>query len=465
MLTPAVLVWFRDDLRITDNPALTEAMDVARSTGASVHAVYLAHEPGPRAHGAASLWWRHQALGSLAESLAQLGVQFHIVTGDALSILPQLVQRWPAQLVVVNRRYEPAAAAIDERVRAAVLAHGAQFRDFPGYLLAEPGDISTATGGSYQVFSPFFRRLSELLAEVPVPELPAPQPLTPGTAVDNSAALRDINQLGWQRPWADSLAQEWTAGEAAALAELELLPQRVHSYAQQRDFPAITGTSLLSPRLRVGELSVGQVWNRSAQFPEFRRQLGWRDFAWHRLAAHPQLAQRNIRPDFDHFPWDSGGQVDSQGNALSPDAEELSAWCQGRTGIELVDAGMRQLWHTGIMHNRVRMVAASFLVKNLGIDWRAGERWFWHTLVDADPAANPFNWQWVAGSGDDAAPYFRIFNPLVQAQRFDPKGQYRQRWLPVLDPQYPEEPLVDVLQSRLAALAAYDAMKNQQDKG
>ncbi|AEX71079.1 cryptochrome/photolyase family protein [Corynebacterium diphtheriae] len=442
----SVVVWFRDDLRVHDNPALMKAWELVRANPADLHAVYIANEVGVRPLGGAVKWWLHHSLLALSEQLAQRGVRLHVLSGDPLTLLPQLVTSCGATAVTMNRRYDPAARSIDDAFVADASAHDVEVYDFPCHLLAEPGEITTTTGGSYKVFTPFSRNLRDAIGDLPLDTLAAPPKAE--QPIDDTETQAAIAQLGWDAWWAASISKAWTPGEPAAREALAELDDILPRYLDDRDRPDIDGTSRLSPRLRFGELSVAEVWNHAHTSEGFRRQLMWRDFAWHRLDAHPDMATVNIRPEFDRFPWD-GGDFEA----------ELNAWCHGRTGIALVDAGMRELWATGTMHNRVRMVAASLLVKNLGIHWRHGEQWFWDTLVDADPASNPFNWQWVAGSGDDAAPYFRIFNPDTQARRFDPDGTYRTRWLPIMSADYPVEAIVDLKESRLRALDAYNACK------
>ncbi|MDN5821706.1 MAG: DNA photolyase family protein, partial [Brachybacterium sp.] len=252
--------------------------------------------------------------------------------------------------------------------------------------------------------------------------------------------------------WAGGLRQTWTPGEAGARRKLDALEDVLDDYAEDRERPAVAGTSSLSPHLRFGEISPHEVWQRSLELGRgtghdtFRAELLWREFAWHRLFQLPDLAHRNVRAQFDAFAW-------------REDTEELHAWQHGRTGIDLVDAGMRQLWRTGWMHNRVRLVVGSFLTKNLRLHWRCGEQWFWDTLVDADEASNPFNWQWVAGTGDDAAPYFRVFNPERQQERFDPEGRYVRQWVPEIGTSDRDAPIVDLSASRRDALAAYEDVR------
>ena len=443
------IVWLRDDLRVGDNPALRAAVD----RGGPVAVVYLLDDvsPGVRPLGAASRWWLHGSLSALAAELEARGGRLTLRNGPAEAVLPALVRELHADAVFWNRRYG-AAREIDARLKTALRADGIQVESFSANLLVEPWTVTTATGGPYRVFTPFWRAAQERPFRA---EIAAPAEID-GTAIDGD----DLD--GWHllptRPdWAGGLRAAWTPGEASAHSRLEHFARHELADYHRRDEPAVEATSRLSPHLRFGELSAVQIWNRMhdglapaarRNAPKFLSELGWREFNWNILFQAPDLATKNLRPEFDAFPWSE------------PSPEDLSAWQRGRTGIPLVDAGMRELWSTGSLHNRVRMVAASFLIKNLLIDWRVGEQWFWDTLVDADEASNPGNWQWVAGSGADAAPYFRVFNPELQAAKFDPHGEYLDRWVPERhEPGYPD-PIVDLAQSRRDALAAFEHIKS-----
>jgi deoxyribodipyrimidine photo-lyase len=310
--------------------------------------------------------------------------------------------------------------------------------------------VQTGSAAPYSVFTPFWRACRAMAA--PRTPLPEPRHVRASRSRIVSDDLDSWDLLPAKPDWAGGLREVWEPGESAARSRLrEFLRSDLHDYDRTRDEPSAGVTSQLSPRLRWGELSPHTVWHESVRAGgdagRFLSELGWREFAAHTLFYNPDLATRNLRREFDAFPWPR----------LEP--THLRAWQQGRTGIPLVDAGMRELWHTGVMHNRVRMVTASFLTKNLLIDWRLGEQWFWDTLVDADGASNPFNWQWVAGSGADAAPYFRVFNPELQAKKFDPDGAYVARWAPEYRNGDRPEPIVDLTQSRRAALDAYDSMR------
>jgi deoxyribodipyrimidine photo-lyase len=434
------VVWLRDDLRLADNPALTTAAE----RGEPVVLVYVLDEesPGIRPLGAASRWWLHN-------SLAALGGHVVLRRGAAEDVIPALVAETGAGAVFWNRRYG-AAREIDARLKARMRGEGLDVRSFQANLLVEPWTLTTATGGPYRVFTPFWNAARALPFREPLPE-PA---VDWGTA--RSDTLEQWRLLPTAPDWAGGLREAWNPGEAGAHERLESFVEERLAYYHRRDEPAVEATSRLSPHLRFGELSPFQVWERlhgpmsaaaRTNAPKFLSELGWREFNWSILFHLPELAERNYRPAFDAFPWSE------------PRREELAAWREGRTGIPLVDAGMRELWSTGVMHNRVRMVVASFLVKNLLVDWRVGEQWFWDTLVDADEASNPGNWQWVAGSGADAAPYFRVFNPELQREKFDKDAAYVRRWVPEYGtPAYPE-PIVDLANTRRDALAAYDTVR------
>jgi deoxyribodipyrimidine photo-lyase len=440
-MTPAI-VWLRDDLRLADNPALTAAAE----RGEPVVLLYLLEEGDEaiRALGAASRWWLHHSLSALAES-----TNAHLVLkrGRAEQVIPALVAETGATAVHWNRRYS-AAREIDARLKSQLRDSGVEAHSHHANLLFEPGTILTAEGTPYRVFTPFWRACSALPVREPLP-VPA---VTWGTAESDS--LDEWALLPTRPDWAAGLRAEWTPGEVGARARLQTFLATGLPLYHRRDEPAIAATSRLSPHLRFGELSPFQIWHAAsgghANAAKFLSEVGWREFSWNILFHSPHLATENYRPAFNAFPW------------TEADPEELEAWRHGRTGVPLVDAGMRELWTTGYMHNRVRMVVASFLTKNLLIDWRVGEQWFWDTLVDADAANNPASWQWVAGSGADAAPYFRVFNPQLQAAKFDPQNEYVGRWVPEFDSADYPQPIVDLGESRRRALAAYDQVKAAQ---
>ncbi|MGN6743660.1 MAG: cryptochrome/photolyase family protein, partial [Amnibacterium sp.] len=420
---PAV-VWFRNDLRVSDHPAL----HAAHVSGAPLVLLHVLDDTGTAARrlGGASRWWLHHSLSALAASLEKRGATLTLRSGPAEEVVPAVLRETRAAQLHLNHRYAPGERAQDRAVRDAAAALGVEVHGFTGSLLHEPGDVVTGDGRHFSVFTPFFRALTRHGA----PRSPYPAPSTLRGVADppRSERIEDLGLLPVAPDWAAGLRETWTPGERGAHRRLDdFVHHRLERYAEERDLPAKEATSRLSPHLRFGEVSPYQLWHRvrraeasAAVQDRFLTELGWREFDYDLLATHEHLDTENVHRDFDRFPW------------AEPDRRVLRAWQRGRTGVPLVDAGMRQLWRTGWMHNRVRMVAASFLIKNLRLDWRIGEQWFWDTLVDADPANNPAQWQWVAGSGADAAPFFRVFNPVTQATRFDPDGEYIRQWVPEL---------------------------------
>jgi len=412
-----VLLWFRRDLRLDDHPALT----AAAAAGRPLLPVFILEEEAPWAPGGAARWWLHRSLAALAETLAARGLPLILRRGDPVAVLPELAAAVGATAVHWSRRYEPDARAHDRRVSAALREAGVEAGVHPGALLSEPWTIATGQGGPYRVFTPYARTFGrEVRPGAPLPE---PRGLRAPAAAPPSPALSDLG-LDPGPLWGDGLAAAWTPGEAGARALLgRFLDGPLAAYAERRDLPARTGTSRLSPHLHWGEISPRRVWHAAAAAgpaaEPFLRQLVWREFAHHLLHHFPHTVREPLRAEFAAFPWDG-------------DPGLLPAWRRGETGYPLVDAGMRELWTTGWMHNRVRMVVASFLVKHLLLPWQEGAAWFLDTLVDADQANNVFGWQWSAGCGADAAPYFRVFNPVLQSRRFDPDGAYLRRWLPEL---------------------------------
>ncbi len=447
------LVWLRDDLRIADNPALRTAVDAGRP----VVVFFLLDEEsaGIRELGGAARWWLHHSLSALAADLESRGASLVLRRGAAAVEVPKLVSDTGASAIYWNRRYGGPQRTVDAALKTRLRDDGIEVQSFAGSLLNEPWTVTTAEGNPFRVFTPFWR--ASLGTGSPRHPLAAPREID-GASAPKSDSLDSWQLLPTRPDWAGGLRDSWEPGEAAAHRQLDaFVGGALELYANHRDNPGVDATSRLSPRLRWGELSPYQVWHAATR-PElsaaakknaddFLREVGWREFNWNILYHFPELATKNFRPDFDAFPWEK------------PQRSELEAWQRGRTGIPLVDAGMRELWHTGVMHNRIRMVTASFLIKNLLIDWRVGEAWFWDTLVDADQASNPGNWQWVAGSGADAAPYFRIFNPELQATKFDAGREYQRKWIPELDSDDYPDPIVDLKQSRREALDAYDAVK------
>ena len=476
-----VIVWFREDLRLSDNPALSAALE----TGHPVVPLYILDEQteGLRQPGAASLWWLHHSLASLSESVSNLGTDLILKRGATAAIIDEVIAETEAEHIFWNRRYGGGEIELDKRLKADLSDRGIQVDTFNGRLLNEPWTIRTSGGTPFQVFTPYWK--AARAASVPVQPLPAPEAIPAWSGSIGSDDLNSWDLLPVRPDWSKGIAACWTPGEAGAAERLsDFLDNGICKYASHRDEPAVEATSRLSPHLAFGEISPLQI-RCAVEWPEssggennerkFMSEIGWREFCCHLLFQYPDLASVNIQSRFDAMEWAEPGDA-------------FEAWKTGRTGYPLVDAAMRQLWRTGWMHNRCRMVAGSFLVKHLQIDWRLGEQWFWDTLVDADPANNPAGWQWIAGCGADAAPYFRIFNPILQSRKFDTKGRYIREFCPELanlpdddihapweaDPEtleaagvtlgatYPH-PIVDHGKARKRALAAYDAVKNAAD--
>jgi deoxyribodipyrimidine photo-lyase len=423
--SPAIL-WFREDLRLTDNPAF----DMAARSGRPLIFLYIREAgPGaPRAHGGASRWWLEKSLLSLKTSLEAIGGKLVLRTGDPQVVVPALVRETDAGAVYWNRRYALPERNTDAAIKKGLKDRGIDCESFNGRLLAEPWEITTGSGGWYKVFTPFWRALQARYKSTD--PLPAPGKIK--SAAAESESLSDWTLHPSKPDWAGGLADMWDPGEAGARKRLDdFLDGPVNDYARTRNLPGLpSGTSRLSPHLRFGEIGPAQVWRAvqarlaahhadEASARVFLSEIAWREFSYTLLYYNPDLASRNYNSYFDRMSWRS-------------DEVAFSAWCRGETGYPIVDAGMRELWTTGWMHNRVRMIVASFLTKHLLLPWQKGEEWFWDTLVDADPASNPASWQWTAGSGADAAPYFRVFNPISQGQKFDETGAYVRKWCPEL---------------------------------
>lgn len=457
--------WFRQDLRLSDNPALTRAAALG-----TVLPVYILDDEtaGEYAMGGASRWWLHHSLTALSKDL---GGNLNCYRGNAQTILKDIARRYQVTAICWNRCYEPWRVRQDTGIKEVLKQDGFNVESFNGALLWEPWEVRKENGTSYKVFTPFYRKGCR---NAPMPRRPLAKPRVLNTLYDPDAlkpsALNLLPSVNWYR----QLEPHWNVGECSAQDCLRMfLDEKMADYKEGRNFPAKSYASRLSPYLHFGEISPNQIWHavqmrgEDANTDCFCSELGWREFSYHLLYQFPALPYKNLQSKFDYFPWKNN-------------PEALRQWQRGYTGYPIVDAGMRELWQTGYMHNRVRMVVASFLIKNLRIDWRDGARWFWDCLVDADLANNSASWQWVAGSGADAAPYFRIFNPVTQGQKFDPDGAYTRRFVPelkhlpdkylfnpwkapesalmqagvVLGENYPM-PIVDVAESRLAALQAF----------
>jgi deoxyribodipyrimidine photo-lyase len=480
---PTSIVWFRQDLRLDDNPALRAA---ARQGGPVLPVfVWAPEEDQPWEPGAASRWWLHHSLKALDHALREKGSRLILRRGPSLEALSKLARETGATKIFWNRRHEPAAREQQQKLIQAWTKNGLEANDLSGALLFEPAHLNTSSGRPFQVFTPFWKAC--LASSEPAKPLPPPRRLAAPARWPASLPLQALD-LEPKVNWAAGMKEIWTPGESGARARLRRFGvPLLTKYNEGRDHPGVEGTSRLSPHLHFGEISPRRVWQQVRRVqarlaangrggwktgPEaYLRELGWREFAAHLLHHFPNTTRQPLREKFEHFPWRS-------------DKKALAAWRQGRTGYPFVDAGMRELWTTGWMHNRVRMVAASFLVKDLRISWLEGARWFWDTLVDADLANNTLGWQWVAGCGADAAPYFRIFNPVSQGEKFDPQGNYVRRWIPeiaalpdrwihkpwlapafelasagvVLGKTYPR-PIVDHGAARNAALAAFGAVR------
>jgi deoxyribodipyrimidine photo-lyase len=474
------IYWLRRDLRLADNPALLYAREHAkRVVLAYIHAP---EEQAPWSPGAASRWWLHHSLNALANDLNKRGQTLVIRSGSSLSMLRTLVSEASATLVVWNRLYEPAIIHRDTHIKAELQSDGLEAHSCNAALLFEPWQIKTQQSQAYRVFTPFWRTCAAQLETLPLPQR-TPKALPPLTSPLRSQPLLELELLPTVR-WDKGLALQWQPGEVGAHRKLELFVDTAcRDYKTARDIPSLAGTSHLSPHFHFGEIGPRQVLAtlhaREADArvvvgrEAFVRELGWREFSHHVLYHFPHTSNDPFDARFANYPWQQN-------------AAQLGTWQHGRTGFPIIDAGMRELWHTGYMHNRVRMLVASLLTKNLRIHWLEGARWFWDTLVDADLANNSLGWQWTAGCGTDAAPYFRIFSPVLQSERFDPKGIYLRRWLPelaalpdkwihqpwaapaailekagvCLGEQYPY-PVVDLKASRDHALVGYQSLRSQ----
>lgn len=476
------IFWFRSNLRLADQPALEAAV---RTNSAIVPVfIWSPEEEAPWAPGAASRWWLHQSLKSLAANLEARGSRLIVRRGPTRAAFESLLRETGATQVFWGRRYEPNVVLRDRQLKTWLKDAGIAAESHNASLLFEPWELATKEGKPFQVFTPYWNACLRMPAPA-APTLP-PKRLPAPDAWPDSLRLDEL-ELEPRVDWAVGLRKAWSPGEAGARRLLDrFFDQALERYKEARDRPDEHGTSRLSPHLHFGEISPRQIWSAVAEWAQSRpdsriqkeaehylREVGWREFAHHLLFHFPHTAEQPLRGDFERFPWRA-------------DAAALQAWQKGRTGYPLVDAGMRELWSTGWMHNRVRMIAASFLVKHLRQRWQEGAAWFWDTLVDADLANNTLGWQWTAGCGADAAPYFRIFNPMLQGEKFDPAGAYVRKWLPELaklDAKWlhqpwkaPKEslrqagvelgrtypaPMVDHAEARAAALAAFDRFKAQ----
>ncbi|MEQ9105167.1 MAG: deoxyribodipyrimidine photo-lyase [Rhodothermales bacterium] len=457
------LVWMHRDLRLADHPALAHAsrmaldVEVVWSWSDAVHGAWMP--------GAAARWWLHEHLLEVAAGLARLGIRFTVTDGSPQAALTERLRDGKVQAVFWNEPITPHARKTASDMTRLLDRAGVRHQVFQGDLLHDPDAIRTGKGDPYRVFTPFWRSFQEQVPAPGVTAAPGNHPerpeIDPARAEAVCSAIHAL-QLVPDHPWVDKLRRHWTPGEAAAQARLgAFLDGPVDQYAEGRDQPSEDGTSRMSPWLAVGAISPRQIWTRAMEraaegsIQAFLREIGWREFGYHLLYHFPATTAAPLNPSWIGFPW-------------KEDPEGLARWAHGRTGFAMVDAGMRQLWETGWMHNRVRMIVASFLTKDLLINWQEGAAWFWDTLIDADLASNTLGWQWAAGSGADAQPFFRIFNPTTQGERHDPHGIYVRRWVPERQGRpgkavhAPIHPMVDHDEARKRALAVYEAHRRGQ---
>jgi len=486
---PIAIMWFRNDLRLGDNPALLAATKWADQNDGVVLLVFILDPVIDSQLGGATRWWLEKSLEALGRSIAEAGAQsaatnasLHLLSGDAGDILENITDAHDVKAVFWNRLYDRPSTSRDTDIKAKLQDRGVECESFKANLLFEPWEVKTGGGTDFKVYSPFWRACQKL----PAPRQPfaAPKSITlADIKIAGEVSLAALDLAPKPFDWATGFAERFTPGEQGAKDQLfDFIDERLVDYADLRDRPDHRVTSELSPHLRFGEISPYQVWHSAGHFADahpgkgktaskFMAELGWREFAHHILFHASDLRSIPLQRQFSHFPW-------------SNDSTALERWQKGQTGFPIVDAGMRELWHTGYMHNRVRMIVGSVLVKHLLVHWRDGLAWFDDTLVDACPANNAFSWQWIGGCGADAAPYFRIFNPVLQGEKFDPAGEYVRQWVPelrdmpeqyihkpweasplilkaagvTLGQNYPE-PVTGVKEGRERALRAYQDMK------
>lgn len=428
MSNPVCIVWFRLDLRLADNPALIQAL----KSGGDVVPLFIwaPDAEGRWAPGGASRWWLHQSLKNLSADIESIagGAKLIIRRGsDYLQVLRSVIEETKASSVYFNRRYDPIGREIDAEIEKALLIDEIEVETFNSALLHEPDKVMTKQGGPFKVFTPFWNNFTATIE----PGVPLGKPKEIRSAkLSIKSELLDALELEPKIDWASGFRDYFEPGEKGAHSRLEkFLENAARQYASGRDRPDRDGVSMISPYLHFGEIGPRQIWHKVQELDvkgaekrdidTYLKEVGWREFAYHILYHFPHTSDRPLRDEFSRFPWDSNPSL-------------LKKWQKGQTGYPIVDAGMRQLWHTGWMHNRVRMIVASFLTKDLLVSWNDGADWFWDTLLDADLASNSLGWQWTAGCGADAAPYFRIFNPELQGEKFDPDGDYVREWVPEL---------------------------------
>jgi len=456
-----ILIWFRRDLRLADNSALRAAIDLK----AEIIPVYIwsPSEENPWAPGAASKWWLHESLTSLSKDLHKRGSRLILKTGSSLASLQGLISETKATSVYWNRLYDPAITRRDEMIKSKLIKDGVETKSFNSGLLYEPWTLQTKTKKPYQVFTPFYNAATSINPEPAIGA--APSKISAPQTWPKSEPLESLDLLPRPR-WDKKLTKYWAPGEGGASKSLDrFLSGPVSTYIIDRDVPELRGTSRLSPHLHFGEIGPRQIWSltktsmketkntsyrKSADW--FLREIMWREFAHHVLFNFKHTSEEPLRSDFQKFPW-------------LQDADTYQRWKLGKTGVPIVDAGMRELYETGWMHNRVRMIVASFLTKHLLISWLEGARWFWDSLVDADLSNNSMGWQWAGGCGADAAPYFRIFNPLLQGEKFDPAGTYVRKWVPEIAHipnskiHQPINPVIELKAGRDRALEAFEEFR------
>ena len=472
MINSKAIHWFRQDLRLTDNPALYEA-----SNHKDILPIYILddHNSGEFSMGSVSRFWLHNSLKDLNQNLNQ---KLSLYQGNPLETLIEIIDRLNIDTVYWNRCYEPWRIKRDTIIKSKLESKGIIVKTFNGSLLWEPWTIKKDDGTPYKVFTPFYRKgcLNSEEPRKPIPKVDISNFIVDNNKTLNLDALSLLPSVRWDIP----MKSNWNIGETGAFNRLsEFINSGIEHYKEGRNFPSKPFVSRISPHIHFGELSPNQAWHlaklkgNNRSIDHFLSELGWREFSYSQLYFNPELPKKNLQSKFDQFPWEEN-------------SNNLKAWQQGQTGVPMVDAGMRELWLTGSMHNRVRMVVGSFLVKNLLLNWHHGERWFWDCLVDADLASNSASWQWVAGCGADAAPYFRIFNPVTQGEKFDPDGEYIKQYIPelkdlpnkylynpweapkeilaeaniVLGKDYPN-PIVNLKASREKALEAFKSLKKR----
>lgn len=475
------IVWFRNDLRVLDHPALKNASELSDSIIPVF--IYSPDCEGDWTFGGASKWWLHHSLVSLEGELKNVGLPLIIKSGESMEILEELIKETEAEGVFYNRRYEPAVIKRDTEIKKKLSEKIEVVESYNGSLLFEPWEIQTKQDTPYKVYTPFWKTM---IAKPKIPQpISMPSKYSAPKSLPDSLSIDELDLLP-TRDWSDEFPSYWTPGSSGAKKQLKwFLKNAVEDYNNGRDLPADKGTSRLSPHLHFGEISPREVWSAVASEFDFEKnvpenegaliylkEIVWREFAYHILFHFPQTPNTPLHEKFKKFPW-------------SKSKKNLKAWQKGKTGYPIVDAGMIELWKTGWMHNRVRMIVGSFLTKHLRIHWKEGADWFWDTLLDADLASNTMGWQWISGCGADAAPYFRIFNPMTQGKKFDPEGEYVKKWIPelndlpkkwihepweapvdelkkaniVLGKDYPN-PIVDHPEARKAALDAFAEIKN-----